>query len=151
MPSNLHILLVEDNEGDVEMTLNALDDTQPACTVSVAHDGLEALDYLHRRGEFSNASTPHFILLDLNMPRMDGKRFLEAVKQEVAFKAIPVIMFTSSKSPMDILECYERHASCYIVKPFSGKEYATILKQVVQFWGVLSQLPSQSMTLKRPV
>jgi len=141
MPTSLDILLVEDNEGDVELTKRALRDGQPACTLGVANDGLEAMDFLMKRGRFPDAVDPDFILLDLNMPKMDGKRFLELVKEDAKLKAIPVIMFTSSQSPVDIRDCYERHASCYVVKPFDGKEFTNTVRQVVRFWGSLGQLP----------
>ncbi len=140
MAATLEILLVEDNEGDVEMIKRAFRDGTPACTLSVANDGMEALDFLHKRGDFSDAPTPHLILLDLNMPRMDGKQFLEAVKEEEGLKAIPVVMLTSSQSPRDIRECYERHASCYVVKPFDGKKFAETVREVVRFWSSCGRL-----------
>jgi CheY-like chemotaxis protein len=131
----LNILLIEDNEGDVEMARHALRGT--ACVLSVAHDGVAALEFLACAGE----SRPHLILLDLNMPRMDGRRFLETVKQDAALKAIPVVMLTSSRSPADIRDCYERHASCYVVKPFGCGQFADALREVVRFWSGVGQLP----------
>jgi CheY-like chemotaxis protein len=141
MRATLEILLVEDNEGDIELTRHAFRDAKSALNISVANDGVEALDFLHKRGSFTNARAPQIILLDLNMPRMDGKKFLEVVKNESQLKAIPVIVLTSSESPSDIRECYERHASCYIVKPFGGKEFIDAVSQVVAFWGKLAKLP----------
>src|SRR5579872_6647103 len=120
MQTSLDILLVEDNDGDVEMTQRACRDN-PTCTISVANDGIEALDFLFRRGKFPDARIPQLILLDLNMPRMNGKEFLEIVKQDPKLKIIPVIMLTSSDSTKDIHECYERHVNCYVVKPFDGR------------------------------
>lgn len=140
-PVPLEVLLVEDNEGDVEMTRRAFRDGKPSCHISVANDGVEALEFLHKQEKFANAPAPHIILLDLNMPRMDGKRFLEEAKSDAALKAIPVIMLTSSESPNDIRECYERHASCYVVKPFDGKKFADAVRQVVSFWSGLGRLP----------
>lgn len=131
----LDILLVEDNEGDVEMARRALRETD--CALSVAHDGVAALELLGRADE----RRPRLILLDLNMPRMDGRRFLEAIKQDQALKAIPVVMLTSSKSPADIRDCYERHASCYVVKPFGSSQFAATLRQVTHFWSGIGQLP----------
>jgi chemotaxis family two-component system response regulator Rcp1 len=141
MRKSLEILLVEDNEGDVEMTRRAVADMKPKCAVSVANDGMEALDFLRKRGRFADAPTPHLILLDVNMPRMDGKKFLEIVKDDPGLRAIPVIMLTSSQSPNDIRECYERQASCYVVKPFDGLEFAEAVRQVAGFWGRLGSLP----------
>ncbi len=141
MKTPLEILLVEDNEGDVEMTERAFRDKKPACNISVANDGIEALDFLFKRGKFPDAPAPQLILLDLNMPRMDGKKFLEVVKEDIKLKSIPVIMLTSSQSPTDIRECYERHANYYVVKPFDGKEFADAVRQVVSFWSNLGQLP----------
>ena len=142
MQSSLEILLVEDNEGDVEMMERALHDCDPACHLSVANDGLEALDFLFKREKFANAPTPQLIFLDLNMPRMDGRKFLEVMKEETRLKAIPVVMLTSSQSPKDIQECYERHASCYVVKPFGAKDFISVVRRTVTFWGSLARLPS---------
>lgn len=138
----LDILLVEDNEGDVEMTRRALSRATTPCTLSVANNGNQALDYLHGEGLGGMpAGRPDLILLDINMPRMDGKAFLRAVKHDDNFKAIPVVMFTSSESPADIRECYESCASGYVVKPFDGRQYAERLDQVVNFWGNIGELP----------
>lgn len=140
----LDILLVEDNEGDVEMTRRALSRAATPCTLSVANNGNQALEYLHGEGRQDSAppSRPDLILLDINMPRMDGKTFLRAVKRDESLKAIPVVMFTSSESPTDIRECYESFASGYVVKPFDGARYAERLGQVVNFWGRIGELPS---------
>ncbi|MBW8880927.1 MAG: response regulator [Asticcacaulis sp.] len=141
MRTSLDILLVEDNEGDVEMTRRALSTANPPVRMSVANNGNQALEYLHKEGRYEGAVTPDLILLDINMPRMDGKQFLGVVKESTDFKSIPVVMFTSSESQADIRECFERHANGYVVKPFDGTEYANTLRQVVNFWGNLGQLP----------
>jgi len=141
MATPIEILLVEDNEGDVEMTRRALRNDEFACRISVANDGVDALNFLRKQEEFSDAPKPHLILLDLNMPRMDGKQFLENAKADPALKAIPVIMLTSSQSPNDVRECYERHANCYVVKPFNGKEFADTVRQIVSFWSSLAKSP----------
>ena len=137
----LDILLVEDNHGDVEMTKRALSSASLPVHVSVANDGTQALEFLNREGRYDGAVTPDLILLDINMPRMDGKQFLGVVKTSPDFKAIPVVMFTSSESPNDIRECYERYANGYVVKPFDRLQYAEALHQVVNFWGSVSELP----------
>jgi CheY-like chemotaxis protein len=88
------------------------------------------------------AWSPALIFLDLNMPRMDGKKFLEVAKADAQLRTIPVVMLTSSRSPMDIRECYERHANCYVVKPFDGKEFISAVRQIVTFWSGVVQLPA---------
>lgn len=137
-----NILLVEDNEGDVEMTQRALMTAQRPCSLSVAHDGVQALDMLRHDAGKEAPPPPQLILLDINMPRMDGKELLAAVKSDSRLRRIPVVMFTSSESPADIRECYERHASCYVVKPFNGRQYAQALHDVVNFWSTTSRLPN---------
>lgn len=144
MNNKLEILLIEDNEGDVEMTKRALRDWTPACNITVVNDGIEALDFLFKQKNFADRPTPHLILLDLNMPRMDGKRFLETIKIDAKLRTIPVVMLTSSQSPTDIRECYERYVSCYVVKPFNSKEFADAVRQVVGFWSTLGQLPNEA-------
>lgn len=137
----LEILLVEDNEGDIKLTQRAFRDESLNCHISVANNGMEAMEFLRKQSNNVQVPTPQLILLDLNMPRMDGKKFLETIKAEPGLKAIPVIMLTSSQSPSDIRDCYERQASCYVVKPFNGKEFAATVHQVVNFWCTVGQLP----------
>lgn len=136
------ILIVEDNEGDVEMTERALKNAGQPCTLTVAHDGVHALEILRPAPGAEGGPIPQLILLDINMPRMDGKELLSAVKADDRLRHIPVVMFTSSESPGDIRECYERHASCYVVKPFNGRKYAEALHDVVNFWSTTSRLPN---------
>lgn len=150
MQTSLDILLVEDNEGDVIAVKRAFRDGKPACRISVANDGMEALDFLHRRGRFVSATLPQLILLDLNMPRMDGKEFLEVMKAESQLKAIPVVMLTSSQSPADIRGCYERHASCYVAKPFDSRDFTAVLKQIANFWNGIGMLPEAPLQHKEP-
>ncbi|WP_395329131.1 response regulator [Novosphingobium sp. BL-8H] len=143
------ILIVEDNEGDVEMTERALKSAEQPCSLTIAHDGVQALEMLRPEPGADGAAgsggdlppIPQLILLDINMPRMDGKELLATVKADARLRHIPVVMFTSSESPNDIRECYERHASCYVVKPFNGRKYAEALHDVVSFWSTTSRLP----------
>lgn len=137
----LELLLIEDSEGDVEMTRRALRTATPSCRVSVAGNGQQGLECLRREGRFEEVPRPDLILLDINMPRMDGKMFLSEIKADPNFRAIPVVMFTSSESPSDIRDCYERQASSYVVKPFDGGLYAETVREVVRFWGQIAQLP----------
>jgi two-component system, chemotaxis family, response regulator Rcp1 len=141
MPATLDIMLVEDNEGDVELAQRALRTAEPPCRISVAHNGHKALDLLQSKMADEDENLPQLILLDINMPGMDGKQFLTEIKTRDTFKAIPVVMFTSSQSPTDIRECYERQASCYVVKPFDAREYGGVLREVVSFWGKVGELP----------
>jgi two-component system, chemotaxis family, response regulator Rcp1 len=147
MQTSIEILLVEDNEGDVEMTQRAFRDREGACNISVADNGRVAIDFLHKKENFAGAPTPHLILLDLNMPCLDGKGFLETIKQESQFKAIPVVVLTSSQSPADIRDCYERHASVYVVKPFDAIEYMDIVRKIICFWRTIGQLPSSRTSI----
>ncbi len=135
----LDILLVEDNEGDVEMTRHALKSAVPPCHMEVANNGDQALLYL--RSDAGKARPPQLILLDMNMPKMDGKQFLSAIKADPELKAIPVVMFTSSQSPTDIRDCYERQASLYVVKPFDIHEYSQAVHEMIKLWGGPGQLP----------
>jgi len=138
----MNILLVEDNDGDVELTKIAFRKGGISCGLSVVHDGEEAIEYLYKRGSFKDAVTPDFILIDLNMPRMGGKAFLDIVKKDDALKVIPVIMLTSSQAPAEILECYKRHANCYILKPSGLDGLVDLARQFENFWANLVQLPS---------
>jgi|SRR5580658_9905636 chemotaxis family two-component system response regulator Rcp1 len=143
----MNILLVEDNEGDVELTKRAFKRGNLSATLSVAHDGVEAIEYLSRQGRFSDAVRPDLVLLDLNMPRMGGHQFLDIVKQDAKLKSIPVIVLTSSDAPKDIRECYDRHANSYILKPFDSNKFTDMIKQVEEFWVKLAELPDRR---KRP-
>ena len=131
------VLLVEDNPGDVLMVRRALRDGTPPVTLAVANDGADALDLLQQAGE----GIPDIILLDLNMPRMDGKMFLEAAKGDARLKAIPVVMLTSSESPGDVRDCYDRHANSYVVKPFEARDYADVVRRIVGHWSEIVRLP----------
>jgi two-component system, chemotaxis family, response regulator Rcp1 len=143
----MNILLVEDNEDNIDLTEWAFKKGNLLSTLSVAHDGVEAMEYLNRQGKFSDAIRPDLVLLDINMPRMDGRKFLEIVKQDEKFKSIPIIMLTSSSAPKDVQECYERHANCYILKPFDAGKFMDMAKQVESFWANLAQLPGQTVAL----
>lgn len=137
----MNILLVEDNEGDIALTQIAHKDCAMQGELAVAHDGQEALDRLYNRGDFASALKPDLVLLDLNMPRMNGKQFLDVVKTDDAMKAIPVIMLTSSQSPAEISQCYERHANCYIAKPWGLQGYVDILQELERYWDGFVVLP----------
>lgn len=136
-----HILLVEDNEADIELTRLAFEEEGFYCRLDVTHNGAEAMDYLRQREPFSQASTPHLILLDLNMPRMDGKQLLDAIKYDRTLKEIPVMLLTSSRAQHDIHDCYHLNASCYMIKPTSAAERATMVRRISGFLGKTSLTP----------
>jgi chemotaxis family two-component system response regulator Rcp1 len=138
---NFEILMVEDNLGDALLIKEAFKESQIKCVLIVVGDGEEALDYLNRQGKFADAKTPDFILLDLNLPRMDGQEFLKRVKSEGLFKTIPVIVLTSSRSDLDIREVWELNANAYIVKPSDLNGYIETVKKIHGFWMNLVQLP----------
>jgi len=139
------ILLVEDNEGDIELTKIAFEEGRQPCNLSVAADWLKEHDFLEKLGEFANAPTPDIILLDINMPRMDGIQFLKVVKADQRFRMIPVIMLTSSGAPGDIKICYNLHANCYIVKPNGIDQLVTMANQIESFWSGIAKLPRDAV------
>ena len=137
----VEILLIEDNSGDVLLTKEAFEEIDFRDNINVARDGEEALDYLYKRGIYQNAVRPDLIMLDLNLPRKDGREVLEVIKNDPQLKTIPVIVLTTSKSDRDIRISYESHANCYIVKPVKFEEFLEIIKFVVDFWINLVKLP----------
>jgi CheY-like chemotaxis protein len=137
----MNVLLVEDNQGDIELIRLAFKEGDLPCDLSVVHDGQEGVDYLYKRGAFENAAVPDIILVDLNMPRMGGKQFLQVIKNDDALKSIPVIMLTSSEDPAEILECYKLHANCYILKPSSMMSLFDLVRQLENFWADTVRLP----------
>jgi two-component system, chemotaxis family, response regulator Rcp1 len=137
----VEILLVEDNPGDVRLTRELFRDSRVRNHLSVAHDGAEALAILHQQGPYANASRPDLILLDLNLPRMDGRQVLVAVKSDEELRRIPVVVLTTSRADEDILESYDRHANCYLTKPLDLDEFAGVVRSIEDFWFKLAQLP----------
>ena len=146
------ILLVEDNAKDAELTLGALSESHVANDIVIARDGVEALDYLHARGRFAGREPglPAVMLLDIKMPRMDGLEVLRHLKQEPAFKSLPVVMLTSSREEPDLAKSYALGANAYVVKPVDFGQFFDAVKQVGAFWGVLNQLPAEFPDSARP-
>jgi chemotaxis family two-component system response regulator Rcp1 len=136
------ILLVEDNEGDVRLIREAFRETASAHHITVAHDGEDALNLLHCIGLLGSAARPDLILLDLNLPRKDGRQVLAELKQEAILKLIPVIVLTSSNAPRDIRACYDHRANCYIRKPLSFEEFIATVKSIEHFWLSEVMLPA---------
>lgn len=135
------ILLVEDNEGDIELTKEAFDEAKFRNNLHIAQDGDEALDFLFKRNGYEDAVMPDIILLDLNLPGTDGKEVLEAIKSDARLKRIPVIVLTSSEADKDIVESYNLHANCYIVKPVSAAKFMKVVQSVENFWIDIVCLP----------
>lgn len=136
------ILLVEDNEGDIELTREAFEEAKFRNNLHVAEDGDLALDYLFKRNGYEKAITPDIILLDLNLPSTDGREVLEIIKAEPSLKRIPVIVLTSSQADKDVIESYDLHANCYIVKPVNAMKFMSVVKSVENFWVDIVCLPS---------
>ena len=137
----VHILLVEDNEGDIVLTLEAFNDVKLKNTISVVRDGEEALQYLHQQGPDMSATPPDFILLDINLPKMDGKEVLTYIKNHDKFKSIPVVMLTTSSSEKDVAESYASFANCYITKPVDFEKFIQVIRSIEEFWISIVQLP----------
>ena len=139
----VEILLVEDNPGDVRLTREALKDARIHNNLNVAADGIEALAYLRGEGPFADAPRPDLILLDLNLPRVDGREILQEIKSDEDLRRIPVVVLTTSSDERDITACYDLHANCYITKPVDLHQFLTIVKSIQQFWFGVVQLPPQ--------
>jgi two-component system, response regulator len=139
------ILLAEDNSRDVELTLEALGEYNLANHVTVAKDGVEAMEFLHCEGKFKmrRQENPAVVLLDIKMPRMDGIEVLRAIRSDPALKTLPVVMLTSSREEPDLKKCYELGANAYVVKPVDFKDFIDAIKQVGVFWAVVNELPQE--------
>lgn len=145
MPKSTHpsnILLVEDNPSDVYLTEEALRLVGVASRVHVAYDGVEAMAFLRHEGLHAEAPRPDLVLLDLNLPRKDGRRVLAEIKADDDLRRIPVIVLTTSNAPSDVVKCYDLHANCYIVKPVEFDEFETVIRAIEEFWFTYVMLPS---------
>jgi CheY-like chemotaxis protein len=137
------ILLVEDSEGDIRLTQEALREAKIQVNLSVARDGEEAMSFLLRRAGYINAPRPDLILLDLNMPRLGGREVLAAIKSNDDLKSIPVVILTTSEAQRDILATYGLHANCYITKPVDLEQFMRVIHHIEDFWLSLVKLPSR--------
>lgn len=129
-----HILLVEDNEGDILLTLDAFEESKLETQVSVARNGQEAFDFLNKKGEFSNATRPDLILLDINIPIYNGLEVLESIKKDDSLKKIPVIILTTSANQKDIDAAYKNYCNSYIKKPLEMAEFMDAILKIEEFW-----------------
>lgn len=141
MTQEVSILLIEDNEGDIILTIEALKEARVNNRIDVVRDGEQAIQYLNKEGPYKDAANPGLILLDINLPRIDGLEVLAYIKNNDKFKVIPVVMLTTSNSEKDILESYNHHANCYITKPVGFDNFMEVISTVKEFWISIVQLP----------
>lgn len=137
----IEILLVEDNPGDVILIRESLKENKLLAELKVVDDGEEALDYLNKRNQYSEAGTPDIILLDLNLPKKDGREVLAEIKNDPKLKTIPVVVLTSSTAETDILKSYENYANCFISKPVDLDNFIKVIKSIKNFWLTIVKLP----------
>ena len=135
------ILLVEDNAGDVELAREALESSKFLNELHVVEDGVYAIDFLKKRKAYKDVPRPDIILLDLNLPRLDGRAVLKEIKQDDALKTIPVVVLTTSRAEEDILRSYKLHANCYITKPLDLQQFFNVVKNIKEFWMSIVKLP----------
>ena len=141
MPHSIEILLVEDNPGDVDLTREALHESKVHTHLSIARDGDEALAFLRHEGTHAAAPRPDLILLDLNLPKKDGRAVLTEIKADPALSSIPVVVLTSSEAERDIAHAYALHANCFVTKPIGLDQFIEIVRSIEQFWLTVVKLP----------
>jgi CheY-like chemotaxis protein len=137
----VEILLVEDNEGDVRLAREGLRECKLLNNLHVAEDGVRALAFLRQQGEHAKAPRPDLIMLDLNLPRKDGREVLREIKEDDSLKRIPVVILTTSKAEEDIVKSYSLHANCYVTKPLAIEQFITVVQAIESFWFTIVKLP----------
>ncbi len=137
----VEILLIEDNPGDVRLTVEALKESKIINNLNVVDDGIEALSYLQKEGIYKDKPRPDLIILDLNLPKKDGREVLGEIKSEDSLKQIPIAILTTSEAVEDIIKSYELHANCYITKPVNMEQFVKVVKSVGDFWFSIVMLP----------
>lgn len=143
MGKPIEILLVEDNPGDVRLTREALKEGKVRNNLHVAEDGDKALAFLRQGGNGASAPRPDLILLDLNLPKRDGREVLAEIKSDPSLRCIPVVILTTSRAEEDILKTYDLHANCYITKPVNLEQFISVVKAIEDFWLTIVKLPSE--------
>jgi two-component system, chemotaxis family, response regulator Rcp1 len=139
----IRILLVEDNPGDARLTLEVFKDNKTPRMLSVVEDGVEALAFLRREGKYADALRPDLILLDLNLPKKDGRQVLSAIKNDPDLRRIPVVVLTTSRDQEDIAQAYDLNANCFLAKPVDYEEFARLVKAIEDFWLTIVELPKE--------
>ena len=142
-PQPVEILLVEDNPGDARLTQEALKDGKVYNKLTVVPDGVEAMAYLRREGRYAGAAQPDLILLDLNLPKKDGREVLQEIKADERLRRIPVVVLTSSNAEQDVLKSYGLHANCYVTKPVDLDQFIGSVKAIENFWLTVVTLPRE--------
>lgn len=140
---SIEILLVEDNPGDARLTLEAMREAKMSNRIHVVEDGVEAMEFLRRQGRFGDAPRPDLILLDLNLPRKDGREVLAEVKADPDLKRIPVVVLTTSRAEEDVVRAYDLHANCYVTKPVDLAQFMKIVALIDEFWVNVVTLPGK--------
>ncbi|MCI0506656.1 MAG: response regulator [Gammaproteobacteria bacterium] len=139
--ADIEILLVEDNPADVRLTREALKEAKVRNQLYVVEDGVAAMEFLMRKGKYADVPRPDLILLDLNLPKKDGREVLQEIKQDPSLKRIPVVVLTTSQAEEDIVRTYNLHANCYVTKPVDLDQFITIVKSIEDFWLTIVKLP----------
>lgn len=139
----IEILLVEDNPGDIRLTQEGLKETKILNNLHIAMDGVEAMNFLRKVGKYANVPRPDLILLDLNLPKKDGREVLAEIKDDNDLKRIPVVILTVSQAEEDILKTYNRHANCYINKPVDFEQFLKVVQSIEDFWVGIVKLPNK--------
>ncbi|MGD0815955.1 MAG: response regulator [Verrucomicrobiota bacterium] len=137
----VEILLVEDSPSDTEITIEALREAKVRNHLNIVEDGVQALEFLRRQGKFGGAPRPDLILLDLNLPRKDGREVLAEIKSDDHLKTIPVVVLTTSRAEQDVLQAYKHHANCYVTKPVDFEQFLHVVQSIESFWLMLVTLP----------
>ncbi|MBD2089839.1 response regulator [Microcoleus sp. FACHB-1515] len=139
----IEILLVEDSPGDVRLTQEVLQEGKIHNHLSVVADGIQALDFLHKKAPYTNTPHSDLILLDLNLPKKDGREVLEEIKSDPHLRRIPIVILTTSEAEEDIIKAYDLHANCYIAKPIDLDQFIQVVKSIEQFWLTIVKLPQE--------
>ena len=139
----IEILLVEDNPGDIRLTREGLKEGRIFNNLSVVEDGVEAMAFLRREGKYADAPHPDLILLDLNLPKKDGREVLKEIKSDPKLRRIPVVILTTSRAEEDIMGTYDQHANCYITKPVDFDQFVNVVKTIEDFWLTIVRLPPE--------
>jgi two-component system, chemotaxis family, response regulator Rcp1 len=142
----IDILIVEDNPGDALLIKEVLNDSKLFNRLLFVKDGVEAMDFLHRKGGYSEMPRPDLIILDLNLPKKDGREVLSEIKADASLKSIPIVIMTNSQAEEDILTSYKLHANCFITKPLDLNQFIRVIKTIEDFWVSIVKLPAKSVS-----